>query len=236
MTDHRSARLRAAVRSTPMFSGLVEAEQERIESIARLRDLQRGDVVWSAGDPADSLNLIVRGRAKIVRHGTTGDVILEIFGSGEPLGAIATYNRIPYPASAVAMEPTVLLCVPARDYFDLLDRNPDMARSLIRELTRINLMLSRTLAEYRGQRVDARIAQLLLTLAERTGSDTPEGVRIPFPLTRQEVAEMVGTTVESAIRVLSRWGREGLVITAESGFVIPSAEALREVTEPSGDA
>jgi CRP-like cAMP-binding protein len=215
----------------PMFRGLPEADQRRIESIAALREVPKGGAVWTAGDAADSLTLIVKGRVKIVRHGAAGDVLLEIFDRGEPVGAVAVYNRIPYPASAVAMEPSTLLCLPAAEWFDLLERHPALSRGLILELTRLNLSLARKLEEMRGQRVEVRIAQLFLGLVERAGRQTPEGTEIPIPLSRQEVAEMVGTTVESAIRTLSRWNREGLLITGERRFLVPACDRLRAVAE-----
>jgi CRP/FNR family transcriptional regulator, cyclic AMP receptor protein len=217
-----------------MFKGLAEADQRRVAALATIRDMQRGDVVWNEGDPAESLTVILRGRVKIVRHAEAGDVILEIFGEGEPVGAIAVYNYMPYPASAICMEPVTLLMLPRRDYFELLDRNPDFARAIIRELTRLTLGLTRKLEDMRGQRVDARIAQLFLTLADRMGRPTDEGVVIPIQLSRQEVADLVGTTVESAIRTLSRWGREKLLISGRGRFVIPSLEALRDQAPGSG--
>jgi CRP/FNR family transcriptional regulator len=224
-------RIVAAVRTLPPFRGLAPDDQARVAALAQLRDYDRGDFAWREGDPSESLTVIVRGRIKIVRHGEAGDVILEIFGTGEPVGAIAVYNNMPYPASAVCLEPTTLLCLPRREYFDLLDRHPDFSRAIIRELTRLTLALTRKLEETRGQRVETRIANLFLTLAERMGRPTPEGTEIPLELSRQEIAELVGTTVESAIRVMSRWGREGVLITGERRFVVPSAERLRQVTE-----
>jgi len=134
----------------------------------------------------------------------------------------------------VCLEPVSLLVLPRRDYFELLDRHPDFARAIIRELTKLVVSLTRKLEDMRGQRVDTRIAQLFLTLAERMGRESPAGVEIPLTLTRQEVADLVGTTVESAIRVLSRWGREGLLVTGEGRFVIPSREKLRQAIENPG--
>ena len=227
MPDQRTERIQAAVRSMPMFRGLPAKDLRRIEAIASLRDCSKGDAIWSAGDAADTLHLVVSGRVKIVRHGTGGDVILEIFGRGESVGAVAVYNRIPYPASAFAMEPSAILCLPAAEWFDLLERHPDLSRDLILELTRLNMSLARKVEEMRGQRVEVRIAKLFLGLAERTGRETPEGTEIPVALSRQEVAELVGTTVESAIRTLSRWNRERLLVTGERRFLVPSCEKLR---------
>lgn len=205
-------------------------------AMASLREYNRGDRLWNEGDPAEFLTVILKGRVKIIRHAETADVILEIFGAGEPVGAIAVYNGIPYPATAIAMEPTSLLLLPRRDYFDLLERRPDLARAVIRELTKLVVSMMRKLQELRSQRIETRIAKLFLTLADRMGRDAPEGVEIPLKLSRQEVAEMVGTTVETAIRVMSRWGREGVLVTGEHRFVIPSRERLEAIAlGESGD-
>jgi len=78
-----------------------------------------------------------------------------------------------------------------------------------------------------GTRVPARIASLFLSLAERMGHETPDGTEIPLALSRQEIAGFVGTTVESAIRVMSKWNREGLLTTGHDRFVIPDRERLK---------
>lgn len=237
----RSDRIMSAIKALPVFRGLAADDQRRLAALSSLRDYRRGDFLWRSGDAAEFLTVIVRGRVKIVRHAEGGDVILELFGEGEPVGAIAVYNYMPYPASAVCLEPVTLLLVPRRDYFELLDRHPDFARAIIRELTKLVVGLTRKIEDMRGQRVDARIAQLFLTLAERMGRETPEGIEIPLQLSRQEVADMVGTTVETAIRVLSRWGREGVLVTGQKRFVIPSRERLlaalgSEAAPPGADS
>lgn len=229
--DLKPDRVLLAVRTTPLFRGLSSDDQKRIAALASLKNYERGDFLWRAGDPAEQLTIVVKGRVKIVTHGDTGDTILELFEEGEPVGAIAVYNYMPYPASAVCMEPVVLLTLPRRDYFEMLDRNPDFARAIIRELTKLVVAMARRLQELRGQKVDARIAQLFLTLAERLGKEAKGGIEIPIQLTRQEIADLVGTTVETAIRVLSRWGREKVVISGESRFIIPSRDRLREIAE-----
>jgi CRP-like cAMP-binding protein len=234
-SEIREERLRTALRSTAMFRGLSAEDLARLQAIASLRDYQRGEALWQAGDAADAFTLIVRGRVKVVGHGPSGDVIFEIFESGEPVGAIAVYDGIPYPAAAVAMEAVTLVRVPRAEYFHLLDRYPQFGRAVMRELTRLSIALLRKLRDMRGQKVEMRIARLFLTLAKRMEPGKAENVVIALQLTRQEIAELVGTTVESAIRVLSRWGREGLVVTHESSFAIPSLDRLREVAEGEED-
>lgn len=225
----KSDRVTSAVRAVPIFRGLPADALARIEAMAVLRDYRRGEHLWHEGDPSDWFTIVVKGVVKVVKEGESADVIYELFGEGEPVGAIAVYNFMPYPASAVALEPVTLLALPRRDWFELLERNPELARSIIRELTRLVLALTRKLDEMRGASVESRIAQLFLTLAERIGRDTKEGTVLTIQLTRQEVADLVGTTVESAIRVLSRWGREGILVTGEKRFVLPSRDRLREI-------
>ena len=230
--ETRSERTLQAIRAIPMFRGLSADDQSRLAALATLRDYTRGDSLWRAGDPAENLTVIVRGRVKLVGNAAGSDVILELFGPGEPVGAIAVYNYIPYPASAVCMEPTQLLVLPRRDYFELLDRHPEFARAIIRDLTKLFLSLTRKLEEMRGQRIEVRIAQLFLNLAERMGKPRKDGaIEIPIALSRQEVADLVGTTVETAIRVLARWGREGVLVTGDKRFVLPSRDRLVEIAE-----
>lgn len=227
MPSPHAERLQLALSALPMFKDLPGTLRLRVESMATLLEADKGDELWHAGDAAEHLTVIVNGRIKVVRHADTGDVILEIFGAGETVGAVAVYNRVPYPATAIAMEPSVLLRLPRRDWFDLIEHDSGFSRGMMLELTRLNMALTRKLAAMHGSRVDARVAGLFLSLAERMGRDTPDGVVIPLALSRQEIAELVGTTVESAIRVMSRWNREGLLITSRERFVIPDREQLR---------
>src|SRR5262249_10653380 len=195
--------------------------------MATLQVLQKGDVLWHAGDPSDALTVIVDGRVKVVRHAEQGDVILEMFGPGDAVGVVAVYNEIPYPATAIAMDPCTLLRLPRRDWFDLLERDVQFTRGVLLAMTRLNMALTRKLAAMHGTRVPTRIASLFLSLADRIGRETAEGVEIPLLLSRQEIAEFVGTTVESAIRVMSRWNREGVLVSGKEHFVIPDRGRLR---------
>jgi CRP/FNR family transcriptional regulator len=210
-----------------MFRELPAPLRERVARIATLQPVEKGEAVWNAGEPADLLTMVVSGRVKIVRHADAGDVILEMFGPGESPGAVAVYNQIPYPATCIAMETTELLRLPRRDWFDLLERDPAFSRAVLLAMTRLNMALTRKLASMHGTRVPTRVATLFLSLAERMGRPTGEGVEIPLTLSRQEIAEMVGTTVETAIRVMSRWNREGVLLTGEERFVIPDRERLK---------
>ena len=174
-------------------------------------------------------HFVLGGRVKIVKAASGGrDIILEIFGTGDPIGAVAAYEETDFPCTAVALESTSLLSVPRRELFALLTANPMLARGLLLGLTRRMIELTRKLAE-RSSHVEYRIARFFLTLADRIGRSEGTVLRIPVVLSRQEIADMVGTTQETAIRIMSRWGKEGVIRTEDDGFLIADRAALEQI-------
>jgi CRP/FNR family transcriptional regulator len=224
----------AAVRSFPMFQGLSPAELNLVLPLAQLRSYAKGDVIFREGDPPLHLWLIVRGVVKIVRQAGDRDLILEILGPRETFGEVATYDGIPYPATATAAEATTVLVIRRDDFFGLIERHPALARGLLRELTRHLRLVTRRLEELTTSGIERRIALLFVRLAERLSTAAPGGTFVPLALSRQDIAEMVGTTIETAIRVMSRWAKEGQVLTEKDGFRIPDLAALRAIAATEG--
>ncbi len=217
----------------PLFQSLKPAERESLRPLVRIKSYEEGETIFREGQPAMMFHFVLGGRVKIVKAAAAGrDVILEIFGPGDPVGALAAYEERDFPATAVALEPCSLLSVPRQEFFALLAANPMLARGLLLGLTRRMIELTRKLAE-RSSRVEYRVARLFLTLADRVGRPEGRAVRVPVTLSRQEIADLVGTTQETAIRIMSRWGKDGVIVTDESGFLIPDREALDRV--PPGD-
>jgi CRP-like cAMP-binding protein len=165
---------------------------------------------------------------KIVKAAPDRDLILEILGPGEPVGAVAVYEQRPFPASAVALEPSGTISIPEREFFHLVEKRPEITRRLLAGLTMRLMALNRRLADMTGS-VEYRAARLFSTLAERVGQKRPGGIFVPIHLSRQEIADLAGTTIETAIRTASRWQKDGLVQTEKDGFLIRRMEALREI-------
>ena len=213
----------------PLFSSLKPAERDSLRPLVRIRSYEEGDTIFREGEPAVMFHFVLGGKVKIVKAAPAGgDVILEIFGPGDPIGALAAYEERDFPAAAVALEATSLLSVPRQEFFALLASNPMLARGLLLGLTRRMVELTRKLSE-RSSRVEYRIARVFLTLADRTGRPEKSGVFIPVALSRQEIADMVGTTQETAIRIMSRWGKDGVIVTADGGFRIPDRARLEQI-------
>lgn len=192
------------------------------------REYVKGTRIFSEGDPSSFLYTIIKGRVKIVKSIPAGkELILEILGAGDPLGAVAAYESRPYPASAFALEDTTCLVSRQAGFLGLLETCPTLVRGLLVGFSFRLIELTTRLSELTGSRVEARLAQLFLKLADRLGKPQGGGqVRIPLSLSRQDLADLAGTTIETSIRIMSRWGKGGLVMTEDDGFVLRDRAAL----------
>ena len=212
--------------SIPLLAALRPEDREAVAPICRMRGYEKGETIFREGDPADRIHFVHIGRVKIVKSAGARDVIVEILGPGEPVGAVAVFERRPFPASAITLEPSGILSIPEREFFALLEKRPEMMRQLLAGLTYRLMMVNKRLADLTGS-AEQRAARMFLTLADRLGQPTSNGVRIPLPLSRQEIADLLGTTLETAIRLMSRWQKEAIVLTEKDGFLIPDPAALR---------
>lgn len=215
--------------SIPLLSALRKEDREAVAPLCRLRGFDKGETIFHEGDPADRIHFVVIGRVKIVKAAGGRDVILEILGPGEPVGAVAVFERRPFPAGAVTIEPSSILSIPEREFFAVLEKRPEMMRHLLAGLTYRLMMVNKRLADMTGS-VEYRAARLFLTLADRVGVSKDGSVFIPLNLSRQEIADLIGTTLETAIRLMSRWQKDGVVLTEKSGFVVSDPGALRGLT------
>jgi CRP-like cAMP-binding protein len=215
------------LRRSALFRRVAAADRARIAEVARLQQFDRGELIFAEGDPPDVFLTIVEGRVKVFKATPAGkEIILEIFGPGDPLGAVAVYESVPLPASAVALEPTQCLSIARQDFFQLLEHHPALVRGLLSSLTIRLAELTRRLVELTGARVEARFARLFLKLADQIGKPDRGGTYVAMPLSRQELADLTGTTIETAIRIMSRWQKDEVVRTDKDGFVITDRASL----------
>ena len=218
------------LRKATVFRRLGAADLQHLAAVTHVRDFDKGAALFAEGDPADAFYTVITGRVKIFKVTARGtDVILEIFGPGDPVGAVAVYESRAYPASAVALEPTTCALVPREAFFALLEAHPSLVRGLLLGLTHRLVELTNRLTELSGGRIEARLARLFLKLADDTGRPEADGVFIPMPLSRQELADMTGTTIETTIRIMSRWGKQQIVRTEKDGFLVADRSALEAV-------
>jgi CRP-like cAMP-binding protein len=225
-----TAKLDEIFRRTTIFRRLSVDDRQRLVAVASVHAYNKGAYLFSEGDASDQLYTVVDGRVKVFKTTARGtDVILELFGPGDPVGAVAVYESRAYPASAVALEPTTCVRIPRQAFFALLEAHPTLVRGLLVGLTHRLVELTSRLTELSGGRIEARLARFFLKLATDMGQQRPEGTFIPLVLSRQELADMIGTTIETAIRIMSRWGKEDLVRTEKDGFLLVDRPALEAI-------
>jgi len=220
------------LRSSTLYRSLSLDDQQRLARVALARTYEKGDTIFAEGDAPDFLFTIASGRVKVVKTIPSGkEIILEIFGPGDPVGAVVAYEGRPYPASAVALDAASCILVRRSEFFALLERHPSFVRGFLTGMSQRIAELTRRIPEVAGGRVETRFAHLFLKLAERVGRQHPDGRFVPMPLSRQELADLTGTTPETCIRIMSRWGKAGIVSTERDGFVVRDERELNRLVE-----
>jgi CRP/FNR family transcriptional regulator len=220
----------ALLRATPVFRRLTPEDRATVARASTVRRYQKGATIFEQGMPSDAFFTIAAGRVKISKMLTTGkDLIIEVFGTGDPLGAVAAYDGRPFPASAIALEDTTCVVIPRAVFFRLLEEHPSLVRGLMLGLTARLVELTNRLAEFSGGRIEPRVARLFLKLAREMGREERGGLFIPLALSRQELADLTGTTIETCIRIMSRWGKQDIVRTEKDGFVVVGVKALETI-------
>lgn len=217
--------------SSPFFRRLSLEDLQRLAEIAISQTWEKGETVFSEGDDPTYLHTISSGRVKMIKRMPSGkEVILEILGPGDPVGAVVAYEGFPYPATAVAQETTTGLLLPRSELFAMLERHPSVVRGFLSGMARRIVELAQRIPEVAGGRVETRFALLFLKLVDKLGEPGEEGgVFIPLALSRQDLADLTGTTLETSIRVMSRWGKEGVVTTSPDGFRVVDRQPLERI-------
>jgi CRP/FNR family transcriptional regulator len=216
----------------PLFQRVGPDDRARVAAASRVHQYARGDEIFQEGEDPQVFVTVLEGRVKVYKRLMGGkDLILQIFGVGDPLGAVAVYEGRPYPASAQALEPTTCLLLPRQKFFSLLEESPSLVRGVLSGLTLRLIELTDRLTELTGAAVEERIARLFLKLGAQFGHPRGEGIFIPLPLSRQELADLTGTTIETCIRIMSRWGRDGVITTEREGFLVVNRTVLEQLAE-----
>ncbi len=218
------------LRQVSLFAALSD------DQIAAMADRFRADhfaldtFIFLEGDEADRLWVIRDGQVKIVKYNAEGqENILEVILPGEMFGGAGILFP-QHPATAVAMTETTTLSISRPEYLQLVRQYPDIALRIITILGE-RLRAAMHMRALSTERVDTRLAHILLKLCNKVGEQTDQGVKINLPLSRQDLADMTGTTIETAIRIMSKFRKEGLVFTEPGGYiVVTDCERMRQLS------
>ncbi|MFW6125621.1 MAG: Crp/Fnr family transcriptional regulator [Chloroflexota bacterium] len=217
------------LRGSLIFSALTDAELGQLSRIAMERKLNPGEFVFWDGDEGDWFYIVAEGQIKVLKHSSSGkEFIIAFFGPGEMFGDVAVFENAPYPASAQAVAETTVLGIRRESFLTLLGTHPEVALRIMYVLSGRLRDAQGRLRDIAGERVERRVARLLLMLSSRLGSE--------LPFTRQEIADMAGTTTETAIRVMSRLRRRGVIRSTRGKVVILDRDRLSAMSDDASQA
>ncbi len=217
------------LKQLPLFASLSDVDLAWLSDRTRVEQFERDAVIFYQGDVCDRIWILRQGQIKIVHHDEGGrEVILEMISPNDVFGGGVLFMPV-HPATAKAMDKAEAVSFSAEIYTDFLTSHPEVALKLIRLLgKRLQSMMG--LQVLAGERVERRVAHILLKLADRVGRTAEGGILITIPLSRQDLAEMSGTTLETAIRTMSRFRAQNLIKTLRGGYLlIANEDALRHI-------
>lgn len=185
------------------------------------RHYARGATIVGEGRQSDVLQTITSGTTKLFTSTPSGRAVgIDVVGPGSPLGVESIIEGSPFRVSVVSLEETTCASVSRRVVLTLLDRRPGLLRAVVSEANEQLVLLMDRIAELAASRVEARLAHVFLALADKFGDRENGKTVVRVALLRQDLADLTGTTLETCIRVMSRWKKQGIVRSQGRGFVI----------------
>ncbi len=219
-----------------VFDGLTDGERQLWLSRSSMTTLKRGQTLARQGEPARHFYLVESGFLKVLQLTAEGtELIMRFVAAGEPFGGVVALGDAPYPVTAIATQPTVVHGWTRNTVSTLLVGTPQVSVNIMREMAMHMTDALTRVRELTTARVGPRLAHTLLRLARQCGERTPDGVLITQPLTRQELADLTGTTLYTVSRTLTKWESMGLLESRKRLLLLRSLRRLEEVSGNDDD-
>lgn len=223
---------RSLVRNLDLFRAVADEELDTVLGHATALRLKAGDPVFQQGQTAENFFILLHGHLKVVQTTPEGDQIMVRYViPGEVFGIARAMRRPTYPASCLAVEESIVLSWPSTEWDGFIARNPQLAFNAIQTVGQRLQDAHARIQELSTEEVEQRVARCILRLVDSSGEETEEGVAINFPITRQEIAEMTGTTLHTVSRLLSAWKERGLVNTGRKRVIVLKMDDLIRLAE-----
>jgi len=226
---------REVLRGSTLLNSLTEKQLSELSANSRLAFAEKGETIWLHGASVEFFGVVSTGFVKMSRSAPTGqDVTTELMGPGQVFGLLGTVDGSGCPQSAKAVTGTWYLKVRKCAFMPVYQENVILKELLLRK-TSLRLRVAYDMISHLSSgKVEQRVAAVLLLLAKSYGSESEVGVTLSVPLTRQDIAEIAGTTVETTIRIMSRWQKEGLVVTESQTISIRDIDELSRAVHLAG--
>jgi len=213
-----------------IFDGLTDLERERWLARGTSMSLKRGDTLARQGEPARHFYLVESGFLKLLQLTAEGtELIVRFVSPAEPFGGVVALGDSRYPVTAVVAQPSVVRAWTREAVGELLAQNPQVRVNIMREMAAHMTDALTRVRELTTARVGQRLAQTLLRLMRQCGQVTAGGVLISQPLTRQELADLTGTTLYTVSRTLRKWESLGFIESRKRLLFVKSPARLEEL-------
>jgi len=221
------------VRNLPLFRQMEPAALTQLMARATSRRVAPGDVVFEQGAEAVAFYLLLHGRLKVSQVTPDGQqVMVRVVHPGDLFGFARALARPDYPGTARAAVESIVVSWPMADWDAVVENNPRLAINAMQTIGQRLDEAHTRLREMSTQEVERRVAHAVLRLADKAGRIEEGGTRIDFPITRQDIAEMTGTTLHTVSRLLSAWETRGLVEGGRQKLTVIDAEGLAQIADP----
>jgi CRP/FNR family transcriptional regulator, nitrogen oxide reductase regulator len=221
------------VRKSSLFKDVSPDVFVQVLEAGVLRSVEEDGFFFMQEDPATHAYVLVEGRVKMIQITPNGQQItLRIMTPGQTYGGIALLNpRAGYPATAQAVENSTALAWDTAHLRELVEKEPSISLNVMGLMHGYISELQERQKALVTERVEQRIARILLKLATQSGKKVEEGVLIDLPITRQDIAEMSGTTLYTVSRTLNEWERDGLLEIGRERVVIREPHGLVSIAD-----
>lgn len=214
--------VRLCIRELPFFENV---EQEVFSKVCRKaaarKYYHRGEVLFSQGDPSDTMFLIKEGSFKLVRVNEEGkEIILQLAGKGDLLGETALFREGNYPAAAIALEEARVCALSRRRFEEIITEFPDLALQVVSSLANRLYNTWEQVTELRTGSTREKVLNLLISLSGAHGEPCPEGTLIRLPLTQQDMADFVGASRVMVALSLKELTSRGYLIRQDKYYII----------------
>lgn len=214
----------------PPFSQLERGQIREILDQAVSRRYEEGAAIFREDETAERFFLLLDGYLRVVRSTEGGEEVIVLhIAPGQLFGIARALGRDSYPATSLAADESIVLCWPTSLWDSFTSRYPGFATESYRTLGRRLGEIQSTLMEMATQAVETRVACAVLRMMQQSGKRTHEGIEIGFPVTRQNISEMTGTTLHTVSRLLSTWEKNGIVHSRRKHVVVTDPHALAKL-------
>lgn len=216
------------VRAVPIFSDLDDQQIKKISEIGIHRKYQKNGIIFLEEEEGAALFIIISGKVKVVRTDDEGrEVILSILGPGDFFGEMSILDGLPRSATVVSLDSSELFMIHRRDFYHLLEKAPQVAIALLRELTARLRKSDEQIKSLSLKDAIGRVANVIIQLADDIGKIKKGQVIIPdFPL-QQDLANMAGTSRETISRTIHQFIREGHLEQNGNAIIITNFQKFK---------